>query len=223
MADPLVTIIVAVYNGEEYLRDSLESTCAQKFDAYEVIFVDDGSTDGTAEIARSFAVQYIHQENRGPTAARNAGLRLARGRFIAYQDHDDVMPPTKLEVQTHYLLEHPETGCVLGRNEWIFPDGQPPVWMKPDPVYGDLGGIQPGTAMIRVEALRQIGGFDETYRYWEYQNLFVRLREQGVRIDVAPDVVLHKRLHGENSTLFPPENHPLLRTMRERVERERRK
>ena len=81
------------------LRESLESTCAQKFDAYEVIFVDDGSTDGTAEIARSFAVQYIHQENRGPTAARNAGLELARGRFIAFQDHDDVMPPTKLEVQ----------------------------------------------------------------------------------------------------------------------------
>jgi glycosyltransferase involved in cell wall biosynthesis len=223
MADPLVTVIVPVYNGEKYLRESLESTCAQEFDSYEVIVVDDGSTDSTAEIARSFPVRYLRQENQGQGAAKNAGLNLARGRFIAFQDHDDVVPPTKLRVQSDYLLEHPETGCVLGRNEWIFEDGEPPAWMTRDPIYGDLGGIQPGTAMIRVEDLRKVGGFDVTYRWWHYQNLFVRLREQGVRIDVLTDVVLIRRLHGKNMTLSPPTDHPLLRTMREKVERERRR
>jgi glycosyltransferase involved in cell wall biosynthesis len=223
MADPLVTIIVPVYNGEKYLRESLESTCAQEFDSYEVIVVDDGSTDSTAEIARSFPVRYLHQENQGQGAAKNTALELARGRFVAFQDHDDVVPPTKLRVQADYLLAHPETGCVLGRNEWIFEDGEPPAWMTRDPIYGDLGGIQPGTAMIRNEDLRKVGGFDVTYRWWHYQNLFVRLREHGVRIEVLTDVVLIRRLHGKNMTLSPPADHPLLRTMREKVERERQK
>jgi hypothetical protein len=93
--------------------------------------------------------------------------------------------------------------------------------MTRDPIYGDLGGIQPGTAMIRIEDLRKVGGFDVTYRWWHYQNLFVRLREQGVRIDVLTEVVLIRRLHGKNMTLSPPTDHPLLRTMREKVERER--
>ena len=221
MADPIVTVIVPVYNGEKYLRESLESTCAQDFESYEVIVVDDGSTDRTGEIARSLPVRYLRQENQGQGAAKNAGMELARGRFIAFHDHDDVMPPTKLRVQSDYLLDHPETGCVLGRNDWIFEGGTAPPWMTRDPNYGDLGGIQPGTAMIRKEDLRKVGGFDVTYRWWHYQNLFVRLREHGVKIEVLLDVVLLRRLHGENMTLFPPPDHPLLRTMREKLQRER--
>ena len=222
MSDPLVTLVVAVYNGEAYLREALESAVAQEFEPYEVVVVDDGSTDGTAAIARSFPVRYLHQENEGPSAARNAGLAAARGELIAFLDGDDVIPQSKLAVQTAYLREHAETGCVLGRNEWIFEDGSDPSWLTRDPVYGELGGIQPGTALVWKRVLDDVGGFDSTYRYWEFQNLFVRMREHGVQIDVLPEVVLRKRLHGGNATLFPPEQHPLLRTMREKLERERR-
>ena len=222
MSDPLVTLVVAVYNGEAYLREALESAVAQEFEPYEVVVVDDGSTDGTAAIARSFPVSYLHQENQGPSAARNAGLAAARGELIAFLDGDDVIPQSKLAVQTAYLREHAETGCVLGRNEWIFEDGSDPSWLTRDPVYGELGGIQPGTALVWKRVLEDVGGFDSTYRYWEFQNLFVRMREHGVQIDVLPEVVLRKRLHGGNATLFPPEQHPLLRTMREKLERERR-
>ena len=222
MSDPLVTLVVAVYNGEAYLREALESAVAQEFEPYEVVVVDDGSTDGTAAIARSFPVRYLHQENEGPSAARNAGLAAARGELIAFLDGDDVIPPSKLAVQTAYLREHAETGCVLGRNEWIFEDGSDPSWLTRDPVYGELGGIQPGTALVWKRVLEDVGGFDSTYRYWEFQNLFVRMREHGVQIDVLSEVVLRKRLHGGNATLFPPEQHPLLRTMREKLERERR-
>ena len=222
MSDPLVTLVVAVYNGEAYLREALESAVAQEFEPYEVVVVDDGSTDGTAAIARSFPVSYLHQENQGPSAARNAGLAAARGELIAFLDGDDVIPQSKLAVQTAYLREHAETGCVLGRNEWIFEDGSDPSWLTRDPVYGELGGIQPGTALVWKRVLDDVGGFDSTYRYWEFQNLFVRMREHGVQIDVLSEVVLRKRLHGGNATLFPPEQHPLLRTMREKLERERR-
>jgi glycosyltransferase involved in cell wall biosynthesis len=218
---PLVSLIVAVYNGEAFLHEALESACAQDFDSYEVVLVDDGSTDRTAEIARSFPIRYLRQENQGPSAARNAAFEASKGELVAFLDGDDVLPPTKLRDQAGYLSRHTETGCVLGRSEWIFESGEEPAWLTRDPIYGELGGIQPVTAMIRRSVLRDVDGFDASYRYWEYQNLFVRMRERGVQIEVLPEVVLRKRLHDTNATLSPPESHPLLRTMREKLERER--
>src|ERR671927_1384317 len=123
VTDPRVTVIVAAFNGERFLRETLESVFAQDFDSYEVVFVDDGSQDRTGEIARSFPVRYVRQENQGLPAARNAGIALARGELVAFLDDDDLLPPTKLRVQAGYLQDHPETGCVLGRQEWILEEG----------------------------------------------------------------------------------------------------
>jgi glycosyltransferase involved in cell wall biosynthesis len=215
-----VTVIVAAYNGERFLKEALESVFAQDFTSFEVVFVDDGSEDGTAEIARSFPVRYVHQANQGLPAARNTGLAHARGELIAFLDDDDVLPPTKLSVQARYLDEHPETGCVLGRQEWIF-DGVEPPRLARDPIFGEVGGIQLVTAMVRRRVLEDLGGFDATYRYAEDRDLFIRMREHGVEIAVRPDVVLHKRLHGTNMTMDPPATHPMLRSLREKLERER--
>ena len=218
---PRVTVIVAAYNGERFLRETLESVFAQDFDSFEVVFVDDGSEDRTGEIAQSFAVRYVRQANQGLPAARNAGLALARGDLVAFLDDDDILPPTKLSSQVRYLDAHPETGCVLGRQEWIF-DGVDPPQMARDPIFGELGGIQLVTAMIRRHVLEELGGFDPSYRYAEDRDLFIRMREHGVEIAVLPDVVLHKRLHGSNMTMDPPSTHPMLRSLREKLERERR-
>ena len=221
MSDSLVTVIVAAYNGEKFLRQALESVFRQDYDPYEVVFVDDGSVDGTAEIARSFPVRYVHQENQGLPAARNAALRIARGELVAFADDDDLLPPSKLSVQARFLSEHPEIGCVLGRQEWIVEDGIEPPELKRDPIFGELGGIQLVSAMFRRAVLEELGGFDPTYRYAEDRDLFVRMRERGVEIEVLPDVVLHKRLHGSNMTMNQPESHPLLRSLKEKLERER--
>jgi glycosyltransferase involved in cell wall biosynthesis len=221
MPDSLVTVIVAAYNGEKFLRGALESVFRQDYQPFEVVFVDDGSTDGTAEIARSFPVHYLHQENQGLPAARNAALRVARGEFVAFADDDDLLPPSKLTVQARFLSEHPETGCVLGRQEWIVEEGVEPPELKRDPIFGELGGIQLVSAMFRRAVLDELGGFDPTYRYAEDRDLFVRMREHGVEIEVLPDVVLHKRLHGSNMTMNQPESHPLLRSLKEKLERDR--
>jgi Glycosyltransferase like family 2 len=112
---------------------------------------------------------------------------------------------------------------VLGRQEWILEEGveeAPPL--VPDLVYGLPGGIQLVTAMIRRHVFLELGGFDESFRYAEDRDLFIRMREHGVRIEVLPDLVLHKRLHGTNLTMAPPETHPMLRSLREKLERERR-
>jgi glycosyltransferase involved in cell wall biosynthesis len=221
MPTPLVTVIVASYNGERFLRQSLESVFAQDFASFEVVFVDDGSEDGTAEIANSFPLRYLRQPNKGLPAARNAGLAEAKGDLIAFLDDDDLLPPTKLEVQSRYLLEHPTTGCVLGRQEWIIEDGVEPPQLKRDPIYGEPGGIQLVTAMIRRRVLEEVDGFDPSYRYAEDRDLFIRLREHGVEIAVLDDVVLHKRLHGTNMTMNPPTTHPMLRSLHEKLERDR--
>jgi glycosyltransferase involved in cell wall biosynthesis len=221
VSDSLVTVIVAAYNGERFLSQALESVFSQDYDPFEVVFVDDGSTDGTGEIAQSFPVRYLHQENQGLPAARNAALRVARGELVAFADDDDLLPPSKLTVQARFLSEHPETGCVLGRQEWIVEDGVQAPELKRDPIFGELGGIQLVSAMFRRAVLDGLGGFDPTYRYAEDRDLFVRMRERGVEIEVLPDVVLHKRLHGSNMTMNQPESHPLLRSLKEKLERER--
>jgi glycosyltransferase involved in cell wall biosynthesis len=108
MRGPLVSVIVAVYDGERFIGATLESIFAQDYAPIEVIVVDDGSKDRSSEIAGSFErVNLLCQANAGPAAARNAGLERAKGDFVAVVDADDLMPPDKLTVQISYLLDHP--------------------------------------------------------------------------------------------------------------------
>jgi glycosyltransferase involved in cell wall biosynthesis len=220
MTKPLVSVIVATWNGEEFLRPALESLFAQDYEPIEAILVDDGSEDGTPEIAKSFAgLRYIRQENQGLAAAHNTGVVAARGEFIAFLDDDDELPPNKVSLQAEYLLSHPEVGCVMGRQEWI----DPPPWLTRDAVYGDLDGIPPGSAMIRRDVLQQLGGFDTSFRWGEDMDLLVRMREQGVVMFVLPEIVLSRRFTGSNMTA--PENrpvkNPLLKSLKAKLERER--
>ncbi|HVF32740.1 MAG TPA: glycosyltransferase family A protein [Acidimicrobiales bacterium] len=224
MSSPLVTVVVAVHNGEKYLRESLDSLYAQDYDNVEVVFIDDGSSDGSADIARSYeGLRYVHQENAGLAAARNAGLAEANGEFLAYLDDDDVLLPHKLRIQVDHLVANPEIGCVLGRQEIVLEPGvEPPEWLTRDTIYGDLDGIPLVSAMIRTEDLRRVGGFDVTYRFAEDRDLFVRLREHGIQIAVLPEVVLMRRFHGENMNFrLRPAKHPLLRSLKAKIDRER--
>src|SRR5439155_18200427 len=218
--NPLVSVVLASWNGETFLRTALESLFAQDYEPIEAILVDDGSEDGTPEIAKSFpGLRYIRQSNEGLAAAHNTGIGASTGSLIAFLDDDDVLPPTKVGVQARYLTEHPEVGCVLGRQEWI----NPPSWLTRDAVYGDLDGIAPGTAMIRRDVLEQLGGFDPSFRWGEDMDLLVRMREHDVELVVLPEVVLHRRFTGSNMTAPTnrPERNPLLKSLKAKLDRER--
>jgi glycosyltransferase involved in cell wall biosynthesis len=221
---PLVSVVVAVHNGERFLRAALQSLYAQDYDPFEVIFIDDGSADSSGDIAREFAgIRYVYQENKGLAAARNAGLELARGEFLAYLDDDDIIPSHKLRRQAGYLVDNPDVGCVLGRQEIMLEPGvEPPDWLTRDAIFGDLDGIPFVSAMIRTNILREVGGFDATYRFAEDRDLFVRLREHDVRIEVIPEILLYRRFHGENMNFrLRPQKHPLLRSLKAKIDRER--
>jgi glycosyltransferase involved in cell wall biosynthesis len=108
MNSPIVSVILPVYNGEKYLGRAIESVLRQSFQDYELIVVDDGSTDSTPEVARKYGdgIRYVRQENTGVAGAFNHGLRLARGRYISWLSHDDLFEPTKLEMQVLALSSY---------------------------------------------------------------------------------------------------------------------
>lgn len=214
---PLVSVIVAAYNVEEYVREALESVLAQDWDPLEVVVVDDGSTDATGEFVRSFgdAVRYVRQENSGPANARNAAIRESSGPLVANCDADDLLPPWRLRVQVEHLLEHPVLGCVFGRQEWL----NPPPWLGRDPVYGDLDGIPLSSAMFRREVLDELGGYDSRFEPSEDMDLVIRMRERGIRYAVLPDLVLYRRYHASSLTGARPPTAPLLQSLRAKVAR----
>jgi alpha-1,6-rhamnosyltransferase len=215
---PAVDFIVPVYNAAEFLREALESVLAQDYQPFRIIAVDDGSTDTSVEIVEEYPeVVLIRQENQGPAAARNVGLAAAEAPYVALHDADDLLPPDKLRIQVGYLEEHTEVACVLGRQEWI----DPPPWLPRDALYGELGGIPLPSAVFRTAVLRELGGFDPSFRTGEDVDLLMRLREAKHEITVLPDVVLYRRYHGSNlSILTSPENR--FRSLRAKLERERR-
>ena len=195
MTGPLVSVVVPVYNVEGFLREALDSLFAQDYEPFEVVVVDDGSTDGSGTIARSYPeVRYLRQENQGPAAARNAGIAAARGEIVAFADADDVQLPTRLSVQVGYLIEHPEISATLGRQVWI----TPPPGAVPDVVWGDLDGIPAMTMVVQKRTLAELGGFDPRLRGPEDTDLLIRMREGGHRFVVLPEIVMRRRYHGEN-------------------------
>jgi glycosyltransferase involved in cell wall biosynthesis len=215
---PLVSVIVAAFQAEAFLEDAIASILAQDYAPFEVVVCDDGSTDRTSEILAAHPeLHTIRQPNSGAAAARNAAVAASSGELLAIFDADDLWPASRLEVQADYLVQHPEVGCVLGRQEWI----NPPPWITRDAVYGELDGIPLLSAMLRRSAFDAIGGFDESFTHSEDMDLLFRLREHRIPIEILPDVVMFRRFHGANLTRSAPETSPLLRSLRQKLERER--
>jgi glycosyltransferase involved in cell wall biosynthesis len=187
----LVSAVIPAYNTERYLRRAIDSVLAQRYRPLECIVVDDGSTDRTAEIARSFGerVHYIRQPNAGASAARNAGIQAARGAYIAFLDSDDYWLDTKLDSQMRVMRAHP--GLRLVSTQW--------TWLPAsnDPRHADFKGpdfdataveVLPGwesllrapylgtpTVMVDADAARAIGGFDVKLRSAEDIDFFMRV------------------------------------------------
>jgi glycosyltransferase involved in cell wall biosynthesis len=187
----LVSVVIPVFNGERFLREAVQSVLDQKYSPLEIIVVDDGSTDGTANVARSLPVRYLHQTNQGPSAARNRGIEHAQGELIAFADADDLWPLAKLELQLPYLTEDVE--IVMGRIQQVFSSSEEEFG---EPAFS----VNLGSAVIRKTVFDRVGLFDETMRYSEDVDWFMRAREAGVAIMTIDAVTLFYRQHEENMT-----------------------
>jgi len=122
---PLFSVIIPVYNGAVTLARAIESVLAQSYAGYEVIVVDDGSTDGSRAVARDFAerIRYFRQDNAGVSAARNAGARHARGEWLAFLDADDWYYPDRLRRHAEWIMRDPALDFLTGDYDYVRPDG----------------------------------------------------------------------------------------------------
>lgn len=197
---PLVSVIIPVYNGERYISQAIHSVLAQDYRPLEIIVVDDGSTDQTAQIAQEFSeVIYLHQSNQGPGSARNLGVLSSRGEFIAFLDGDDLWLPNKLTLQVKYLLAHPELGFVIAHMRPVLENGAEwpsgfnrSYYEKQPPCY------LPSAMLVRREVFFAVGLFDPSYRHANDSDWFFRSQEGGIRMAIVPEVLVEKRIHSSN-------------------------
>lgn len=172
MTSPLVSVIIATYNSGRYLQDAIDSILAQTVPDLELLVIDDGSTDDTrsrvAEISDP-RLTYIWQRNAGQTAAKNAGVRRARGDFIGFCDGDDYWYGNKLELQLPKFADAPETGVVYSPADTIDEQGKPLGEVLAEGYSGSvtqelfLRNFVPfGTALVRRQCLEEVGGFDDS-------------------------------------------------------------
>jgi glycosyltransferase involved in cell wall biosynthesis len=199
---PSISVIIPVYNGEQFLAGAIQNVFAQQYHPLEVIVVDDGSSDDSAGIAATLGeqIRYTYQPNAGPAAARNTGMALARGKLITFLDVDDLWPPGKLHLQVQHLLQNPALQLVWGYtqivrepNEDQDGDGQRAV---PPPSLLPLVG----SILFRQTMLPRIGGFDPQLRTSEDVDWLLRVREAAIPLRVIHDVTLLYRLHGASLT-----------------------
>ena len=200
----LVSVVVPVHDGERFLAEALDSITAQREVDVELVVVDDGSTDGSAALAERLVAAHgrgvvQRQSQRGVAAARNAGVRLATAPLVAFCDQDDVWYQDKLAQQTRYLDEHPDVGVVRVRQE-PFLDGvdEPPPWLVPDKLYGDLGGVLPCSGLFRREVFDVVGFFDETKPGSDDTDWIMRSRHRGVDVALLANVLIRRRIHPGN-------------------------
>jgi len=191
---PKVSVVIPTYNRRAYLTEAIDSVLAQTYADYEVIVVDDGSTDGTRQLLDERyddRIRYLWQENQGESVARNRGIALATGEYIALLDSDDVWLPDRLMKQVPILDAEPDTVLVFGQAWLMDADGRrlndPPLCS--DVHESDLTletlclenalGSGTCTALIRREPLDRVGGFDPAIQLGEDWDLWLRLRRQG--------------------------------------------
>lgn len=200
MTDPLVSVIVPVYNGAAYLGEALASVRAQTYGRIELIVVDDGSADASPEIAASYRpAQRVSQDHQGAAAARNHGLRLARGELIAFLDQDDWWEPYKLQRQVRYLLDHPEVELVTARQMYfISPGAGTPLWLSPELIEAAQPGRTPSALLARKAVFDRIGAFDVAQTEASEAEWFARAAAAGARHAELPEVLVHRRVHADN-------------------------
>lgn len=218
-----VSVIVPVYNGEAFVADAISSILRQNYVPMEIIVVDDGSTDKTAAIVKSFPeITYIYQENRGAPAARNRGLQIAKGDIIGFLDADDLWSDNKINLQLSLFRKEPSTEIVVGytqRMQLIKTMNKKHYFRNySDPVLG-MDFI---AALVRQSVFDKVGPIDETFLHCDDWDWFMRAKELGITMLVHREVVRYYRRHDNNITnKTTSENHYSVMMLKRSLDRRR--
>ena len=178
-----ISVIIPCYNSEKFLRETIESVLSQTYNNYEIIAVDDGSTDNTRSIISEYPqIKYFYQDNQGASSARNKGLKESIGEFIIFLDSDDKLLPERLQIGVEYLEENLNCAFILGWFDYIDSNGH--VYDKATGLLVDvdyktmLEGealVSPSGCIFRKEHLLSVGGFDVNTDASEEYELYLKL------------------------------------------------
>ena len=206
-AQPKVSVIIPAFNAEAFLAEAVGSVLAQTYRNIEIIVVNDGSSDGTGAVALSFGqrIIYVEQSNSGPARARNRGIELSTGVFVAFLDADDLWVATKIEEQIRFLQGHPEVALVYAQmvnfrqgteiEEAPFPTNVHSGWLFDQLLTQN--SIPLPSVLVRSQVLRAVGGFEEGLRTAEDTNLYLKISRRHQIAGMARPL-LWRRLHGSN-------------------------
>ncbi|MEZ5284667.1 MAG: glycosyltransferase family 2 protein [Vicinamibacterales bacterium] len=205
-----VSVVIPTHNGRAFLGETLASVLAQTHQPLEIVVVDDGSTDGTAELLTSMTerggVIVLRQAQGGTASARNTGLAAARGEFVAFLDHDDLWPADTVERHVAVMTAVPDVAVSYGYME-SFGLERPYRWPGPDGPTGDVSAAfrrknwirSPGQALLRAEAVRAAGGFDPAVAGADDWDLYLSLAARW-RFHYEHRLALRYRAHGANQS-----------------------
>jgi glycosyltransferase involved in cell wall biosynthesis len=198
---PLVSVIIPTYNRESFIAECVESVLAQTFSNFELIVVDDGSTDRTETVVGGYSdkIRYLRQEQRGPAAARNSGIRNASGEWLSFLDSDDLWLPNKLEFEMEYVSKNPNMRICYSEEIWYRRGRRVNPAQKHRKYSGwiyrkmlPLCIVSPSSVMIHRSVLEKVGLFDEELPACEDYDLWLRI---GSRYPIAliPEALIIKR------------------------------
>jgi len=203
---PKVTVVIPVYNREKYVGDAIDSILAQTFPDFELLVIDDGSTDGSVEIVRSYNDPRLrlvcNETNLGVPKTRNRGIQFARGKYLAFLDSDDWAYPERLSKQVAFLDSHPDYAAVGSWIKWMDEEGRSLRRIRRKPVLPDeiaaqrlfRQGIENSASMARTVVLREYG-HQEEYDLSEDFDLWSRIAAKH-KLATLPEVLVRCRMHG---------------------------
>lgn len=207
--NPYISVLMPVYNSERYVRTAVESVLNQTFTNFELLTVDDGSSDNSLSIlrelkARDNRIHVISRENRGLVASRNELIGLSRGRYLAVMDSDDICRRHRFERQVAYLDSHPECVALGSRSLIIDSAGMPIIETANELTHEELDAAHisdraesrmcNSSVILRKDAVLRVKMYCEKYRFSQDLDLFLRLSEIG-RIANLPEVLVEYRQH----------------------------
>lgn len=213
---PKVTVIIPTYNRREYVQEAIDSVITQTFHDYDIIVIDDGSTDGTREaLPERYGdqIHYVWQTNQGESAARNHALARATGHYIAFLDSDDLWLPDKLDKQVALLEQQQDIGAAFCQ-AWIINEFGQRIAANPlgegladerltlENLCLDNDVVGPSTALVRRNIFDQVGGFDAQIHYGEDWDLWLRIAAEH-RLVTIPEPLASLRRHQGTQSYYP--------------------
>ena len=220
-----LSVVVPTYNSARYLRETLVSAASHAPSVGEIIVVDDGSVDDSADIAAAFGapVRVVRAPHGGIGAARNRGIAQAKGEFVAVLDADDLWPAGSVAARFAAFLADPGLDVVSGHMvEFLSPDVAPELGARFSVHTQARSGYSAGTVVLRRNLFERVGMFREDLLLGELIEWMGRAHDCGAHTTILPDVVLLRRIHaGNTSHLNPIKAKDYVRVLRDALERRR--